>query len=54
VQDGVVQTVGYADQCGADEMYLLIFDRRSDVAWDIKIWDREERWQGQSVGVFGV
>ncbi|PWQ92594.1 AAA-like domain-containing protein [Leucothrix pacifica] len=52
--EGVEQTAGYADQCGADEAYLIIFDRRLNVDWDDKIWQRQEQWQTRSIGAWGM
>jgi hypothetical protein len=42
LQEGLAQTHDYADRCGADEAHLLIFDRRPGIAWEEKIWQREE------------
>ena len=54
VTEGLEQTAGYADQCGADEAHLIIFDRRPNVSWDDKIWQHQESWQGRSLGVWGM
>jgi hypothetical protein len=54
VAEGLEQTAGYADQCGANEAHLIIFDRRPEVAWDDKIWQRQESWQGRVLGVWGM
>ena len=54
ISEGVEQTAGYADQCGAAEAHLIIFDRRPEVAWDDKIWHRQESWQGRRLGVWGM
>lgn len=52
--EGLEQTAGYADQCGADEAHLIIFDRRPNIEWDAKIWQRQEQWQGRNMGVWGM
>ncbi len=52
--DGIPQTVDYARQCGADEAHLLIFDRRPESDWDERVWQRDELWEGLSVGVWGA
>jgi hypothetical protein len=54
VAEGLEQTAGYADQCGANEAYLIIFDRRPEVAWDDKIWQRQENCQERTLGVWGM
>ncbi|UJS24312.1 ATP-binding protein [Thiothrix winogradskyi] len=54
VAEGLEQTAGYADQCGATEAHLIIFDRRAEITWDDKIWQRAENWQGRSLGVWGM
>jgi type II secretory pathway predicted ATPase ExeA len=40
LQEGVMQTRGYAAQVGADEAHLIIFDRHPERAWDEKIWQK--------------
>lgn len=52
--EGLEQTAGYADQCGADDAHLIIFDRRPETAWDDKIWQRQESWQGRAISVWGM
>jgi hypothetical protein len=55
--DGLEQTAGYAAQCGAAEMYLIIFDRQpttTAATADAKIWQSQEQWQGQTIGVWGM
>jgi hypothetical protein len=54
LQTGLEQTVDYAKRCGADEAHLLIFDRRPDIAWEEKIWQREESHAGMTVSVWGA
>jgi len=49
IEKGVVQTADYADMCGADTAYLLIFDRRTGVSWQDKIWQLPDREVGQRV-----
>ncbi len=52
ITEGLAQTVGYADQCGAEEAHLIIFDRRPGIDWEDKIWQRTERVKGYSVGIW--
>ncbi len=54
LQTGLPQTVDYAKRCGADEAHLLIFDRRPDIAWEEKLWQREESHAGMTVNVWGA
>lgn len=32
-------------------MHLIIFDRRPQIAWEEKIWQREAYWQDKPIGV---
>jgi hypothetical protein len=41
ISDGIVQTKAYAQQMGTAEAYLVIFDRRINLGWDEKIWQKE-------------
>jgi hypothetical protein len=49
IEEGIVQTRGYADSVGAKEMYLVIFNRNPNTAWDDKIWQKTV----DDLGVFG-
>ena len=40
LQEGIVQTQGYAKQVGAGESHLIIFDRHPETPWDAKIWQQ--------------
>jgi len=52
--EGLEQTADYADRCGADEAYLILFDRRPGKSWDERIWQRQERSESRSIGVWGM
>jgi hypothetical protein len=40
IADGIIQTKGYADKVGTNEMYLVIFNRNPNVLWEDKIWQK--------------
>ncbi|MEM8526110.1 MAG: AAA-like domain-containing protein [Bacteroidota bacterium] len=42
IEKGIVQTKAYMDKCGAKEGHLLLFDRRKEVSWEEKIWQKEQ------------
>jgi hypothetical protein len=50
---GLTQVLRYADICGADEVYLVIFDRRQR-SWDEKIFTETRHQDGSSVTIFGM
>jgi hypothetical protein len=50
---GLEQTAAYADKSGADEAYLILFDRRNR-SWDECIWKRTESQAGRQIGVWGM
>lgn len=52
--EGLAQTADYADRVGADEAYLLLFDRRPGVSWDERIWQRQEQVGSRSIAVWGM
>lgn len=54
VTEGLAQTAGYADQCGAEEAHLIVFDRRPDKAWEDKISHDTEQLNGRQIGVWGM
>jgi hypothetical protein len=51
---GLGQTAEYADKVGADEAYLVLFDRRDGKTWDERIWQRAETVQGREIRVWGM
>ena len=54
IAQGLEQTADYADQFGADESHLVIFNRDPDVSWDKKIWQRSETYGTRTLGVWGA
>ena len=54
VAEGVEQTAGYMDRCGAEEGHLVVFDRRKGRSWEEKLF-REVRTarSGAEVRVWG-
>ena len=51
---GLEQTWRYADAMGAEEAHLVIFDRRSTIPWEEKIWQRSEQHAGMAITVWGM
>ena len=41
VEEGLAQTRGYMDRCGAEAGHLIVFDRAPDRTWQEKIFRRE-------------
>ena len=54
IADGLKQTWEYMDRCGALDGHLVVFDRRPDVTWKEKVFQRKERFQGEEIGVWGM
>ena len=55
VEKALSQTTGYADQCGADEAHLLVFNRNGDVTWEDRIFGPLTKTQdGRTVSVWGM
>lgn len=52
--ESLQQTADYADRVGADEAYLLIFDRRTGRSWEERCWQREEQCGGRRIVVWGM
>ena len=54
IADGLVQVAGYAEQCGAEEAHLIVFNRDAAVGWDDKIWYQDGHVVGElAVGAWG-
>ncbi len=55
VAEGVEQTAGYMDRCGAEAGHLVIFDRREDRCWADKLFhDRRTSAGGAAIEVWGM
>ncbi|OQA55507.1 MAG: hypothetical protein BWY45_02195 [Euryarchaeota archaeon ADurb.Bin294] len=54
IYNGLGQVTGYADRCGAEEVYLLIFDREKEKSWDEKIFFETIEHDGWQVTIFGM
>lgn len=54
LQQGVEQTRGYMDRCGADEGHLVIFDRDASKVWEEKLFMREETYRDKIITVWGM
>lgn len=54
LRDGLRQTAGYMDRCGAAEGHLIVFDRTPEVSWSEKIFHRSASLDGKLVQVWGM
>ena len=54
IRDGLEQTAGYMDRCGAEAGHLVIFDRAADRSWDEKVFQRRETGGGVEIDVWGM
>jgi len=54
ISKGFEQVTRYADRCGAEEVYLLIFDRDKKKNWEEKIFTDSANHEGRQVTVFGM
>ena len=55
IADGLAQTRGYMDRCGAEAGHLIVFDRAPDRTWEDKIFRRETpAGAGAPVTVWGM
>jgi Holliday junction resolvase len=54
LEEGIEQTARYMDIHGCTEGWLLVFDRRTTVKWDAKIYMKKETVDGKTVTIVGV
>ena len=54
IAEGVEQTRGYMDRCGAEAGHLIVFDRTPDRPWADKIFRRTPPESGVPVTVWGM
>ena len=48
------QTWAYLDRCGAEEGYLVIFDRTPGKSWETRLFQRRETVRGCTISVWGM
>nr|VFK51514.1 MAG: AAA-like domain-containing protein [Candidatus Kentron sp. TUN] len=54
IEEGIEQTTDYMDRVGAEEGYLIIFNRGSDIKWEEKCFSRKEQYGKNRIGVWGM
>jgi hypothetical protein len=54
VEDGLKKTARYMDTLGCDEGWMVVFDRRTTVSWDDKIYTQKETVNGKSITIIGA
>jgi len=54
IEEGLVQTAAYMDRGGAEEGYLVVFDRTPDTPWEKKRFVRQEQSEKYRIGVWGM
>ena len=54
IAEGVEQTRGYVDRCGAEAGHLIVFDRAPERSWADKIFRRAPSGAGVPVTVWGM
>jgi hypothetical protein len=54
ITTGIPQVLRYTDTCGADEVYLVLFDRTKGKTWEEKVFSETRVAEGVSVTVFGM
>lgn len=51
--EGLTQLAGYMEQLGCEEGWLVLFDRRADIAWEEKLFCRAADVEGKTIHVLG-
>jgi hypothetical protein len=54
LNEGLAQTAGYMDRCGAQEGHLVIFDRNSARTWEEKIFQRTVVHDAHTIQIWGM
>ena len=54
IAEGVTQTLGYMDRCGAEAGHLIVFDRAPERTWEEKVFRRDPAADGTLVTVWGM
>ena len=54
IREGLEQTAGYMDRCGAGAGHLVVFDRNPNRTWEEKIFHRAEVHAGRTIQIWGM
>ena len=54
IEDGLKQTWDYMDKCGTADGHLVVFDRRPEISWKDKIFQRKESFKREKIRVWGM
>ncbi|TWI62071.1 AAA domain-containing protein [Desulfobotulus alkaliphilus] len=54
IKEGLEQTADYADKTGAGEAHLVIFNRKPEIPWEEKVWNKTMEHGKWTVGVWGM
>ena len=54
IEEGLAQTRGYLDRCGAEAGHLIVFDRSPERTWGEKVFRRAPAADGAPVTVWGM
>jgi len=54
IPEGLKQTCDYMQKCGANEGWLVVFNRDKNTPWDEKIFLKEEIYNGKRITVVGI
>ena len=54
IEEGLSQTQGYMDRCGAESGHLIVFDRSPERSWADKVFRRKPAANGAPVTVWGM
>lgn len=54
IQEGILQTVEYKDKCGAEEAYLILFDKSQNKMWEDKIFQENRIFSNNTISIWGM
>ena len=54
IEEGLAQTRGYVDRCGAESGHLIVFDRSPERTWEEKVFRRAPASEAAPVTVWGM
>jgi hypothetical protein len=54
IEEGLKKTARYMDTLDCDEGWMVVFDRRTTVNWDDKIYTKKETVNGKTITIVGA
>ncbi|MCB1190342.1 MAG: AAA-like domain-containing protein [Leptospiraceae bacterium] len=54
IEEGLIQTIEYKDKCGAEEAYLILFEKSQNKTWEEKVFQEDGIHNNYTIPIWGM